>query len=274
MVALAIVIGLGIGVTVGSLGGGGSILAVPALVYALGQNAHSATTASLIVVGATASAGVLANLRRGHLRVREGLTFGALGVVGSVIGSRLSAGIASPDLLVGFSVVMLAAATVMFLRSRPPAPAAVASGDVPAPSVSGELAGHRLPRTGRPRPPFMVVVATASGVGLLTGFFGVGGGFIVVPALVLVMGFEMPDAVATALLVITINSGVSLLARAGTPVHIDWAVIGVFAAAAIGGSIFGTRVSGIVEPRHLSRAFSVLLVGVAVYTLARSLGQV
>jgi uncharacterized membrane protein YfcA len=260
VLALAVVMGLSIGATLGALGGGGSILTVPALVYVLGQNAHAATTESLLLVGVTAVAGTLAHMRDGRVRLREGLVFGGLGVGGSVVGSRLSAGVAPSDLLAGFSLVMLAAAGAMFVRAgrrREPDGGAVRT---PGPGTRA----RRHPA---------VMVGTASAVGLLTGFFGVGGGFVVVPALVLVMGFDMGVAVATSLLVIAVNSGAALLGRIGTPVHVDWAVIGVFGAAAMAASVLGSRVTGIADPRRIARAFSVLLVAVAVYTLVRSLGH-
>ncbi|MDE3086605.1 MAG: sulfite exporter TauE/SafE family protein, partial [Acidobacteriota bacterium] len=172
-------------------------------------------------------------------------------------------------LLTGFSVLMLVAAGAMFLRAgRERAPVTAGAG----PSVAGPT-GHVVPSTaaGGMRRSVPVLVLTATGVGLLTGFFGVGGGFVVVPALVLVMGFDMATAVATSLLVIAVNSGAALAARVGTPAHVDWAVVGVFAAAAIAASALGSKVTGVVRPRQSARAFSVLLVAVAIYTLVRSL---
>lgn len=270
MLVLAVIMGVVIGVSLGALGGGGSILTVPALVYVLGQNAHGATTASLVVVGVTALAGALAYMRRGRVRVREGLVFGALGIAGSVLGSRLSAGIAPSALLAGFSVLMLVAAAAMFVRARRQGAPAYASAGAPAPRREDEPPGAGVSsRTSRPN--LLVMVATASGVGLLTGFFGVGGGFVVVPALVLVMGFDMADAVATSLLVIAINSGAALVARFGTPIHVDWTLVAVFTAAAIGASVLGSRVAGLVEPRRIALAFSALLVAIALYTLVRVL---
>jgi uncharacterized membrane protein YfcA len=271
MGALAVVMGLLIGLTLGALGGGGSILTVPALVYALGQNAHGATTSSLAVVGVTATAGTLAHLREGRTRVREGTIFGGLGIAGSVAGSRLSAGIATADLLTGFSLLMLVAAGAMVVRARRPAVAPAGAGS-PGREPDGELVTATTAHRGRvPRP--LVMLLTASGVGLLTGFFGVGGGFVVVPALVLVMGFDVGAAVATSLLVIAVNSGAALVGRIGTPAHVDWAVTAVFGVAAMTASVLGARLSGMSDPRRLARAFSVLLVAVAVYTLLRSVAH-
>ena len=115
------------------------------------------------------------------------------------------------------------------------------------------------------------IIAAATGVGLLTGFFGVGGGFVIVPALVLAMGIDMPAAVGTSLLVIAINSATALAARLGGHTSLDWPLLGVFTAAALAGALAGNRLASRVDPARLSTAFTVLLVAVAAYSLARSL---
>ena len=119
------------------------------------------------------------------------------------------------------------------------------------------------------------IAAAATGVGLLTGFFGVGGGFVIVPALVLALGFDMPAAVGTSLLVIAINSAAALAARLGGHVHLAWPLLGVFTAAALAGALAGNRVASRVDASRLTAAFTVLLIAVAAYSLTRSLpGQV
>ena len=265
MLVLAIPIGLLIGVIIGALGAGGSILTVPALVYLLGQDTHAATTGSLLIVGVTALAAMTAHHRAGRVRVASGVVFGVLGIAGSYVGSRLSAQVAPDALLAAFSVLMLVVAAVMLTRSQPNEGVA------------------RVPRADegpiiRFRPSFgcaclraAKVLLTATAVGLLTGFFGVGGGFVVVPALVLVLGFSMPVAVGTSLLVISINSASALVARMGDGLALDWTVIGAFTGAAIIGSLLGGWVTSRVPPRLLSRAFALLLVAVALYTAARSI---
>ena len=115
------------------------------------------------------------------------------------------------------------------------------------------------------------VVVAATVVGLLTGFFGVGGGFVIVPALVLALGFDMPTAVGTSLLVITINSAAALAARFGGHVHLDWPLLAVFTAAALAGTVAGNRVASWLDASRLTAAFTVLLAAVAVYSLGRSL---
>lgn len=288
MLALAIPVGLLIGLSLGALGGGGSILTVPALVYLLGQSPHEATTGSLVIVGITSLAGMVAHWRSGRVRVVPGLVFGVLGVAGSYVGSRLSAGVDPYVLLVGFAVLMLVAAAAMLKRcdcvhlrrhvgeqeheGHPPAPS--------APTGSGgatTLERVRLetpaaaPRLDVARAVKVLVAATV--VGLLTGFFGVGGGFVIVPALVIALGFPMPVAVGTSLLVISINSAVALGSRLGGDTHLDWPLLGLFTLAAIAGTVLGNRVASRVSPARLSLAFTGLLVLVAVYTMARSLPQ-
>jgi uncharacterized protein len=251
---LAIAAGLLIGASLGALGGGGSILTVPALVYLLGQSPHRATTASLIVVGVAALVGAVIHAQGCRVRLRAGLLFGLLGVAGSYAGSRASAAVPANVLLAGFGLLMLAVAAVMLRRRRG------RDGAVPAGTARG---GTRH---------IILVTAAATGVGLVTGFFGVGGGFVVVPALVLVLGFDMPTAAGTSLVVITVNSAAALAARAGhASLALDWPLIGTFAAAAVIGAVAGGSLAGRAGPGRLSAAFTVLIVLVACYTLSRSL---
>ncbi len=290
MVILALAIGAVIGMSLGALGGGGSILTVPALVYVLGQTPHAATTGSLLIVGITSLAGAVAHFRAGRVRIGAGAAFGLLGVAGSYVGSRLSAGVRPDLLLAGFAVLMLVAAAAMVRRGRderparqasPAAPAAIeeefarglpARGAValvdagPAPTATATRPARRVSRVALLR-----LGAAATVVGLLTGFFGVGGGFVIVPALVLALGFSMPEAVGTSLLIIGINSAASLGARLGGHVHLDWTLLAVFTLAAVAGSVAGNRVASKVDSAVLARAFTVLLVVVAVYTAARSI---
>ena len=299
---IAVPAGLLIGLSLGALGGGGSILTVPVLVYLLHQQPHAATTGSLLIVGITALAGTAAHWRAGRVRVAQGITFGVLGVAGSYAGTRLSASI-HPDLLLTlFAGLMLVAAAAMLRRRRAgdqPAPAeavtvasdqatAASAGPVAAPGpVRARAATLSRPAPAAPRQPpgtaedrrgttlvvqrALKIAAAATGVGLLTGFFGVGGGFVIVPALVLALGFDMPTAVGTSLLVISVNSATALTARLGEGIHLDWPLIGVFILAALTGTLAGNRVASRVSAARLTAAFTLLLVVVAAYTLARSL---
>jgi uncharacterized membrane protein YfcA len=132
-------------------------------------------------------------------------------------------------------------------------------------------AAWRHPRGGVTARQALKVVAAATGVGLLTGFFGVGGGFVIVPALVLALGFEMPAAVGTSLLVIAVNSASALTARLGGGISLNWPLLGVFTLAALAGTLAGNRVASRVSASRLTAAFTGLLIAVAVYSLCRSL---
>ena len=272
---LAVGLGLLIGLALGALGGGGSILTVPALVYLLGEPPHAAATASLIIVGVTAVSGTLTHARAGTVQWKQGFAFGVLGILGSYAGSRLSAAADPQLLLFGFAVLMLLAAAAMLRRfGRDGADAPGHSED----DGDGQRTGTRRARPGNTMvtgPRLQAgrvgrVGLTASAVGLLTGFFGVGGGFVVVPALVLVLGFEMRVAVGTSLLVVAVNAATALAARLGS-VEVDWAVVLPFTVAAIAGAGGGGRLAGRARPQTLARAFAYLLVVLAGYVAARSL---
>lgn len=239
-------LGLVVGLALGSLGAGGSILTVPALVYLLGQPPAAATTGSLIIVGITSLVGTVPHWRSGNVRLKRGLLFGLVGVVGSVVGARLAAGVAPTVLLSAFSLLMFAVAWLMWRRTRRTASA-------------GEAAEVTRP---------LLVVVTATAVGLLTGFFGVGGGFAVVPALVLALGLPMPAAVGTSLVVIVINSLAALASRMGSGVALDWPVIAGFAVFAAVGSILGQQVSKRLSSRALTLVFVAMLVVVGSYMAA------
>jgi len=238
---LAVPVGLLIGLALGALGGGGSILAVPALVYLLGQGAQEATTGSLVVVGVAAASALVPQARAGRVRWRRGLVFSALGVAGSVAGSHLGSAVDPDVLLLGFSGVLLLAAGGMTLRRRRDG-----TGSEPA-SPRGRLAC--LWRT----------ALAATGVGLLTGFFGVGGGFVIVPALVIVLGFELPVAIGTSLLVIALNSAVALAARSATHPDVDAVLVAVFAAAAVVGTWLGERTASRLPVARLDAVFRAML---------------
>ncbi|WP_194291400.1 sulfite exporter TauE/SafE family protein [Cumulibacter manganitolerans] len=266
MSPLVLPVALLIGLSLGALGGGGSILTVPALVYLLGQDARQATTASLVIVGLTSLIALIPHARRGNVRVGQGLVFGILGVAGSFAGAAASGLVPPAVLLTAFAALMLVVAVLMLHRTRRRATDtghAHATGTA-APMLTWKPFTIAWPRVAK-------VVLTATAVGLLTGFFGVGGGFALVPALVLALSFSMPVAVGTSLLVIAVNSGTALIARAAGGVHLDWTVIAVFTGVAIVGSLLGGRIAGRVSPQHLTRAFAVLLIAVALYTAARSI---
>jgi len=289
-VLLAIALGLLIGLSLGALGGGGSILTVPVLVYAIGQSAQDATTGSLVIVGITAAVAAVGHAHSGRVRWGAGVAFGATGVVASLAGTRLNAHVAPNVLLVCFAVLMIVAAGAMLAKTMVPArpseatadaeaaqlrqPAAVgtsARGSRPLGAGSGAAGGTTPAPHGRGRAAVAVKVLLAGlVVGFLTGFLGVGGGFVIVPALVLSLRYDMPTAVGTSLLVISLNSVVALLARGGHE-SFTWSVIVPFTLAAIAGSSGGKRVADKVSGASLTRAFAVLLLAVAAYLLLKAL---
>ncbi len=251
-VALAAAVGLLVGVVVGTLGAGGGILSLPILVYVLGQDPHAAATASLVIVGATSVVSLVPHARRGNVLWRPGLVFGLLGVVGALGGARLAALVDAYLLMALLAALLLVVSAVMLRRSFAERQRDD-DGATPAPPSS------RLTTA-------LLTVAVASLVGLLTGFFGVGGGFIVVPALLLVMRVDMRQAVGTSLLVIVVNSVLGLVGRVGQDVAVDWPVVAAFAVTSMVGGLVAGRFSARARPRTLSLLFALLLLAVAVVT--------
>lgn len=269
---LALAAGALIGLALGALGGGGSILAVPVLVYALGQSPGQATTGSLVVVGVSSLLSAIAARRAGNVRLGQGLGFGVVALGGAVAGARASAHVPEPVLLASFAALMLVVAGVMAVRLRRGSREPVAPGsgvarrraalDDPILSFSPTFA-CQCPRA-------VKVLVTATVVGLLTGFLGVGGGFLVVPALTLALGLPMEYAAGTALVVITVTSAAALAVRAGSGVAPDWMLVGALTAAAALAGVVGTRVAGRMDTGRLTAAFTVLVLAVAVYTGVRA----
>jgi len=260
---LASPLGFLIGISLGALGGGGSILAVPALVYAAGQTPKQATTTSLVLVALTAMIGIVPHWRSGRVRVAPGVIFGLAGVGGSLLGSHWNTAADPNVLLILFSGLMLVAAYGMWHRVSATKATAV-------PKSVGAAAAPVTPASVRVDPmTILKVIVAGTVVGLLTGFFGVGGGFVIVPALVLALGFSMPEAIGTSLLVITINSMVALTTRmqAGS---IEWGTVIPFTIASVIGVMVGSRLASTRDSSSLQRWFVGLLVVVAVYTAVRS----
>lgn len=285
--ALALLIGVAIGVALGALGGGGSILTVPALVYLLGESAPDATTASLVIVGVTSAIAAISYARERQVRWGAGLVFAGAGVLATLGGSHLNRAVPEPVLLLSFAALMIIAGVAMLIKSRPAAGRGRASSQ---PLVSVTIGGgqresegdsQRWPgpaaeaerRTDGSRRLLMIAQLAVAGllVGFLTGFLGVGGGFLIVPVLTVAFGYRMNVATGTSLLIISLNSAVALASRAGQQDHVDWAVIVPVTIAAIGGSLLGKRVAARLPSRVLSRVFAVLIIAVAAYMGVRAL---
>lgn len=263
MLAAALALGGAIGIVMGALGGGGSILTVPVLVFVLGLSAQEATTASLVIVGITAAVAAVGHARSRATRWRTGLTLAAVGVPASVLGSVLNRAVDENVLLLAFAALMLVAAAGMLARTQHP--------DLPVPGAGGPVATGAGPGTAAaPRGRLSLrLVSAGLVIGFLTGFLGVGGGFVIVPVLVLALGLPMPAAVGTSLLVIALNSAVALAARAGSG-HIAWEVIVPFTLAAVTGALVGKRVAQRLPDATLTRSFAALLLLVAAYVAVRA----
>ncbi len=267
---IAVVAGALIGLSLGALGGGGSILAVPVLVYALGQSPAQATTGSLVVVGVTSLFGAVTAYRAGNVLLGRGVAFGAVALGGAALGARASAHVAEPVLLAAFAVLMLAVGGLMAVRQvrggrGGPGSLHVGRATLDDPIISfSPTFACQCPRA-------LKVLVTATVVGLLTGFLGVGGGFLVVPALVLALALPMEYAAGTSLVVITITSAAALAVRAGAGVSADWWLVGVLTAGSALGGVVGARLANRIDTQRLSAAFTVLVLAVAVYTAARAL---
>ncbi|HVC82548.1 MAG TPA: sulfite exporter TauE/SafE family protein [Chloroflexota bacterium] len=245
-ILLALAFGALVGLSLGLVGGGGSILTVPILVYVLGESAHLATGTALAIVGANALIGAWDHRRAGRVRLPVAFIFGGIGTVGALAGSLLNHLAPERAVLIGFALLMLATAAAMaWLR------------------LGDRRAAERLGLSWR-----MVLAGLA--VGVLTGFFGVGGGFLIVPALVLALGLPMRDAVGTSLVVIAINAAAALVGhlRFG---GIDLEVTGLFIISGAAGAILGSRISGCIDEQRLRQGFAGVVVLIALYILARTL---
>jgi uncharacterized membrane protein YfcA len=264
---LASPLGFAIGLSLGALGGGGSILAVPVLVFLAGETPAEATTTSLAVVGSAALIGAFGHWRSGRVRVRTGLAFGLVGLPGSLAGSALNRRLDGDVLLLGFSLLMVLVAGRLVAGSGPRLPATESETIEDPPAGAG--VDVRTPvRTSSSR--YLIVIAGAgTAVGFLTGLFGVGGGFLIVPALALVLRFPMPLAVGTSLLVVALNAAVALGARVGTSA-LDVSTTLLFSAAAVAGVAVGTRVADRLDARSMRHGFAALMVIVGIYTAGRA----
>jgi uncharacterized membrane protein YfcA len=263
----AILAGLATGMVLGLFGSGGSIIALPALMYLLQVEPKSAIAMSLGVVGVTATLSAIDHWRRGNVDVRVALVFGVFGVAGTFAGARL--GLLTPIVIqLGlFALVMYAAAWRMLKPAKLVALAAGKEVDEVV-SVGGGVAAltncHAIcaPRLGH-------IAMHGIGVGVLTGLVGVGGGFLIVPALVLLSGIPMKQAVGTSLAIVAATAYAGFLGYMGG-VPIDYALMGAFTVVTVIGSFVGTRLAGRISQAGLKQAFAWFLVAVATYILIKS----
>ena len=238
-----LVLGALIGLVLGLLGGGGAILAVPGLVYVLGVDPHAAIAASLAIVAVGAATGLVSHARSGRVVWVMALQLGLTGAVGAWAGAAAGRLVPGEQLLALLGLFMLLAAFLM-VRRRPT-------------------------DTERPPSPRWLAPLLGLGLGVVTGFFGVGGGFLIVPALTLGLGLPMRLAIGTSLAVITVNSlaGVAGYLGGGT---VDWPLTLLVSVGAVGGALVGSRLAGVAPERQLRRGFAGLVAVIALYLLYRN----
>jgi uncharacterized protein len=231
-----------IGVTMGMVGGGGAVLALPVLVYALGLGVHEATTASLAVVAAAAATGAVGQARRGAVCWSSAVWFAGAAGVGGVLGTALNQAVSATVLLLAFSAVMVLAARSTWERAG-----------------SGVVAFR-----GCPKPSPRLLVPAGFAIGVLTGLVGVGGGFVVVPALIVGLSFGIREAMGTSMAIVTAVSGLGLLAHLAGGSGLDVPVVVAMGGAAVAGAALGPRLADRVSTPLLGRSFAVLVLAVAV----------
>ncbi|MEO6447582.1 MAG: sulfite exporter TauE/SafE family protein [Gemmatimonadaceae bacterium] len=250
MIVLGYALAALIGISLGLLGGGGSILTVPIFVYVLGFDPKLAIAMSLPVVGITSLAGTVSHWRAANVRLDTALLFGAIAMVGAFAGARLAVYVSGVFQLTLLAVVMLAAAISMFRSARRGSPGDATESDERPMSL-----------------PLLIPVAV--GVGVLTGLVGIGGGFLVVPALVLLARVPMKKAVGTSLLVIAMNSASGFAGYLGT-VQVPWAFMAGFTAVAVVGILAGTSLVRFFSQRALKQTFAVFLLVMGTFILYKN----
>lgn len=244
---------LAIGVTLGLLGAGGSILTVPLLTFVADQPPRAAISSSLFAVAVTAAVAVIGHARAGRVRWRIGLAFGLAGMGGAYGGGRLSAHVPERALMILFGAIMVVAAIAMLRR-----------GDGAKPGVAGVAAATDGEE---PRPRALAVLALQGAVvGALTGLIDTGGNFIIVPALVLLARQPMHAAVGTSLFIITLNAVAGLLGHLGQA-ELDWTVTLAVTGAMIGGSLGGVALAGRVPAARLRTGFALFVLATAAVVL-------
>ena len=263
MIILAILAGAVTGIVLGLFGSGGSIIAMPALMYLLNVEAKSAIAMSLGIVAVTATVSGWDNWRRGNVDVKIAAVFGLFGVIGTYGGARL--GVLTPVVvqLTLFALIMYAAAWKMLQKNKPlVARAGMQLAGAGGPNVPVSETENLQAHLGH-------IAVHGIGVGVLTGLVGVGGGFLIVPALVLLSGIPMKIAIGTSLVIVAAKSFAGFGGYMGA-VPVDWGVMASFTAVTVVGSFVGTRIAHRFSQEMLKRSFAVFLIFVATYIMIKS----
>ncbi len=259
MIILAIISGAVTGIVLGLFGSGGSIIAMPALMYLLDVEAKSAIAMSMGIVAVTATISGWDNWRRGNVDIKVAAMFGLFGVIGTYGGARLGVYTPVQVQLTLFALVMYAAAWKM-LQPKKQTIAQLATAGGPPLSEDEVISAH-----------MGHIAAHGVGVGVLTGLVGVGGGFLIVPALVLLSGIPMKLAIGTSLVIVAAKSYAGFVGYVGA-VPVDWTTMAAFTTVTVAGSFVGTRIAHRFSQATLKRSFGVFLVFVASYILLKSVG--
>lgn len=284
MILTALAVGALIGLVVGALGAGGGILSVPALIYLLGVAPHEATSASLVIVLFTALAALGGRIGKNTICYQIALVFAALATVGTWLGSLANQAVSADLLMYAFALLLICVGLVMLRRAYPglfrgaaragssgvfsddgAAAADNVGGTSSTPALRAVSAMGEVTSIGAV--PLWRVALVATVTGALTGFFGVGGGFAIVPALTLVLHLPIKRAASTSLLIMAITAVVALVARAQTSLNVDLGVIGAFTVASMLGAVAGAPLTRKVSSQKLTASFAALLLAVAVATL-------
>ncbi len=253
MLILSLAGALVIGITLGLMGSGGSILTLPLLVYLLGREGDIAFAESLAIVGGIAAFGVIPHARKGLVEWRTALLFGIPSMAGAFGGAYIGGWMNDTLQLILFAGIMLAASIFMFRKSKAKA--------------------EETSETPATRPIPVLVVLQGAAVGVITGIVGVGGGFLIVPALVLLARIPIHRAVATSLLVIAANSAVAFtrysIGLSDEGLHVDWGIIATFIAVGAMGTFVGKALGGRISQAGLRRVFAVFLVVMGIVIIAK-----
>jgi len=248
---LGLASGAVVGFSLGLVGGGGSILAVPLMVYVVGvPDAHVAIGTSAIAVAANAAVNLSNHARGGTVRWSCALSFAAAGIIGAFLGSIFGKMLDGQKLLALFAMLMLVIAVLMLkTRSR-----------IGLPDV-------KMDWTNMP-----AIVGLGLATGTLSGFFGIGGGFLIVPALMLATGMSIMNAVSSSLVAVT-AFGLTTAASYAWSGLISWGLAGLFVAGGIAGGLIGTRSAQLLSARRgaLNVVFAAVIIAVALYMLARNI---
>lgn len=239
----ALIAGASIGAVLGFIGAGGAMLSVPILIYGFGFDAKSATTAALVIVGLAALSGLIPKARKGEVLYRDALVIVGLGLVTNLGFASLASRIPDSIITIGFAGVLILAGLSM-LRS---------------PKFSEQM-----------KMPISILIIISLVIGSITGLFGIGGGFLAIPVLVLYFGTPPSIAAGTSLLIIALNSLISFLGRNQIWENVQWDIPIVMAIAAILFAQVASRLSGKSSPAALRKAFAYLLLAISAFTLIQS----